>query len=181
MSVQVQLRRDTLANVLANHGALGEVFISTDTKELFIQDGATNGGFGAGGTYGAFGSFARKPALIESAGAGGETLTTGVTTYTSTVQLPAGYKFIMGAGWRINTTITGITTIDFGVTGSATLFAAIQSPSLTAGSTVIYGQNQVRFDAAPVSLLLTSHAGTNFTAGAIRFVVQYILLSPPTS
>ena len=49
MSVQVQLRRDTLANVLANHGAAGEVFISTDTKELFVQDGATNGGFKASG------------------------------------------------------------------------------------------------------------------------------------
>ena len=180
MSVQVQLRRDTLANVLANHGALGEVYISTNSKELFIQDGATNGGFKASGVRALFGSLA-QPALAESTGASGETLTTGVTTYTTTLQLPAGYKFIMGAGWLVKTTITGITTIDFGVTGSATLFAAAQSPSLTAGSTVIYGQNQVRFDAAPVSLLLTSHAGTNFTAGAIRFVVHYILLSPPTS
>jgi hypothetical protein len=33
MSVQVQLRRDTLANVAANHGALGELYISTDSKE----------------------------------------------------------------------------------------------------------------------------------------------------
>jgi hypothetical protein len=180
MSVQVQLRRDTLANVLANHGAAGEVFVSTDTHELFIQDGATNGGFKASGARALFGSLV-QPALAESAGAGGETLGTGVTTYTSTLQLPAGYKFIMGAGWLVKTTITGITTIDFGITGAATLFAAIQSPSLTAGSTVIYGQNQVRFDSAPVSLLLTSHAGTNFTAGAVRFVVHYILLSPPTS
>ena len=141
---------------------------------------ATNGGFKASGVRALFGSLA-QPALAESTGASGETLTTGVTTYTTTLQLPAGYKFIMGAGWLVKTTITGITTVDFGVTGSATLFAAAQSPSLTAGSTVIYGQNQVRFDAAPVSLLLTSHAGTNFTAGAIRFVVHYILLSPPTS
>jgi hypothetical protein len=28
--------------------------------------------------------------------------------------------------------------------------------------------------------LLTTHGG-NFTAGAVRFVVHYILLSPPTS
>jgi hypothetical protein len=181
MSVQVQLRRDTLANVLLNHGAAGELFVSNDTHEIFVQDGAgTNGGFRASGVRSLFGSLA-QPALAESTGVGGETLTAGVTTYTTSLQLPAGYKFIMGAGWLVKTTITGITTIDFGVTGSATLFAAAQSPSLTAGSTVIYGQNQVRFDAAPVSLLLTSHAGTNFTAGAIRFVVHYILLSPPTS
>jgi Major tropism determinant N-terminal domain len=180
MSVQVQLRRDTLANVLANKGVLGELFVSTDTKELFIQDGATNGGFRASGARGPFGSLA-QPALAESAGTNGETLTTGVTSYTTTLQLPAGYKFIMGAGWLVKTTITGITTIDFGVTGSATLFAANQSPSLTAGSTVIYGQNSLRYDATPISLLLTSHAGTNFAAGAVRFVVHYILLSPPTS
>jgi hypothetical protein len=179
MSVQVQLRRDTLANVLANHGAAGEVFVSTDTKELFVQDGATNGGSGVGGSYGPFGSFARKPSLIESAGAGGETLSL-AATYTSTVQLPAGYKFIMGAGWLTKTTITGPTNIDFGVTGSATFLAAATSSAFTAGNTVIFGQNQLRFDAAPVSLLLTTHGG-NFTAGAVRFVVHYILLSPPTS
>ena len=180
MSVQVQLRRDTLANVLANHGAAGEVFVSTNSKELFIQDGATNGGFRASGARGPFGSFTQL-AIAESAGAGGETLTTGVTTYTTTVQLPAGYKFIMGAGWLVKTTITGITTIDFGITGNATYFASAQSPSLTAGSTVIYTGTLLRFDASPISLLLTSHAGTNFTAGALRFVVNYILLSPPTS
>jgi hypothetical protein len=49
MAIQVQLRRDTLANVLANHGAAGELFVSTDTHEVFVQDGATNGGFQIGG------------------------------------------------------------------------------------------------------------------------------------
>ena len=91
--------------------------------DLFVQDGATNGGFKASGARGPFGSLTQL-AVAESAGANGETLTTGVTTYTTTLQLPAGYKFIMGAGWRVGTTITGITTIDFGVTGSPTYFAA---------------------------------------------------------
>jgi Major tropism determinant N-terminal domain len=180
MSVQVQLRRDTLANVLANHGALGEVYVSTDSKELFVQDGATAGGFRASGARGPFGSFTQL-AVAESIGATGETLTTGVTTYTTALQLPAGYKFIMGAGWRVGTTITGPTgTFNFGVSGAATYFASAQSPSLTAGSTVIYTGTLLRFDAAPISLLLTSNTG-NFTAGAVRFVVNYILLSPPTS
>ena len=180
MSVQVQLRRDTLANVLNNNGALGEVFISTDSKELFIQDGATKGGFRASGARGPFGSFIQL-AVAESAGASGETLTAGVTTYTTALQLPAGYKFIIGAGWRVGTTITGPTgTFNFGITGNATYFASGQSPSLAAGSTVIYTQALQRFDAAAISLLLTSNTG-NFTAGAIRFVVNYILLSPPTS
>jgi hypothetical protein len=180
MSVQVQLRRDTLANVLANYGALGEVFISTDTHELFIQDGATAGGFRASGARGPFGSFTQL-AVAESAGASGETLANGVTTYTTALQLPAGYKFIMGAGWRVGTTITGPTgTFNFGLTGLPTYFVSAQSPSLTAGSTVIYTGTNLRFDTSPISLLLTSNTG-NFTAGVVRFVVTYILLSPPTS
>ncbi|MGH6843113.1 MAG: hypothetical protein ACREDV_13700, partial [Methylocella sp.] len=51
MSVQVQLRRDTLANVLANKGVAGEVFVSTDTHEIFVQDGLANGGFKAGTAF----------------------------------------------------------------------------------------------------------------------------------
>jgi hypothetical protein len=47
MSVQVQLRRDTYANVNANHGAAGEVFVDTTNQRLVVQDGATNGGFPA--------------------------------------------------------------------------------------------------------------------------------------
>jgi Major tropism determinant N-terminal domain len=180
MSVQVKWRRGTLSQVQAFTGAQGEIAVTTDTNELYLQDGSTAGGWPTARRQMPFGSLAQL-ALIESTGVGGETLTTGVLTYTSTVQLPAGYKFIMGAGWRVETTITGPTgTFNFGVTGSPTLFASTQSPSIAAGSTVIYGQNQLRWDASPVSLLLTSNTG-NFTAGAIRFVVHYILLSPPTS
>jgi hypothetical protein len=47
MSVQVQLRRDTYANVAANHGAAGEVFVDTTNQRLVVQDGATAGGFPA--------------------------------------------------------------------------------------------------------------------------------------
>ena len=45
MSVQLQLRRDTYANVNANKGAVGEIFVDTTTQRLVIQDGVTNGGF----------------------------------------------------------------------------------------------------------------------------------------
>ena len=178
MSIQVQLRRDTLANIQANHGAQGELFYATDTGELYAQDGSTNGGFPANGRQMPFGS-RMQLAIAESSGAGGESLGTGAT-YTSTLQLPAGYKFILGAGWYVNTTITGPTSVDFGLVGSSTLFATGQTPSWTAGSTVIYGQNALRYDAAPVSLLLTSHGGS-FSAGAVRFAVHFIMLAPPSS
>ncbi|MGH6834927.1 MAG: hypothetical protein ACREC9_05085 [Methylocella sp.] len=45
MSVQVQLRRDVVANILANFGAQGEVWIDTTYNRLIVNDGATKGGF----------------------------------------------------------------------------------------------------------------------------------------
>lgn len=180
MSVQVRYRRDTAANLALFKGAQGEIVVNTDSYELHVCDGATYGGYKANGVNTLHGS-SMQPAIAESSGTDGETLGTGVTTYTSSLQLPAGYKWIFGAGWLVKTTITGITTIDFGLTGSPTLFASNQSPSLTTGSSVIYGQNQLRWDDAPVSLLLTSHTGTNFTAGAVRFVLHYMILNPPTA
>ncbi len=187
MSVQVQLRRDTLANIkTAVYGAQGELWVADDTQEVYLQSGnslQTPGGYKVGGAFGAYGSLLQT-GLIESAGAGGETITPGGTTYTSTVQLPAGYKWILGAGWRVETTLAGPTgNLSLGVTGNATAFINAQPVSgfsLTAGSTTLYGQNGLRYDASPISLLLTSSAG-NFTAGALRFVVHYLLLSPPTS
>jgi len=47
MSVQVQLRRDIYANIAANNGAAGEVFVDTTNQRLVVQDGATLGGFPA--------------------------------------------------------------------------------------------------------------------------------------
>ena len=44
MSDQLQLRRDTLANVQAATPAQGELAFATDTDQLFIGDGATAGG-----------------------------------------------------------------------------------------------------------------------------------------
>ena len=44
MSDQLQLRRDTLANIQAAVPAQGEAAFATDTGQLFIGDGATPGG-----------------------------------------------------------------------------------------------------------------------------------------
>ena len=44
MSIQVQLRRGTVAQNSAFTGAVGELVYATDTKELFIHDGVTAGG-----------------------------------------------------------------------------------------------------------------------------------------
>jgi hypothetical protein len=45
MSIQVQLRRDTDANVANFTGKAGEVVVETTSNRLVVQDGATVGGF----------------------------------------------------------------------------------------------------------------------------------------
>jgi hypothetical protein len=47
MSVQVQLRRDTDANILLNKGAVGEVFVDTTVYRTVVQDNVTLGGWPA--------------------------------------------------------------------------------------------------------------------------------------
>ena len=47
MSVQVQLRRDTDANILLNKGAVGEVFVDTTVFRTVVQDNVTPGGWPA--------------------------------------------------------------------------------------------------------------------------------------
>jgi hypothetical protein len=47
MSVQVQLRRDTDANILLNKGAVGEVFVDTTVFRTVVQDNVTLGGWPA--------------------------------------------------------------------------------------------------------------------------------------
>jgi|SRR5580704_3578656 hypothetical protein len=47
MSVQVQLRRDTDANILLSKGAVGEVFVDTTVYRTVVQDNVTLGGWPA--------------------------------------------------------------------------------------------------------------------------------------
>lgn len=173
MSVQVQLRRDTLANILANHGAQGEVFISTDSDELFVQDGATNGGFVVSAARGVFGSFLQLKTLEGAI----ETITTGGTTYSTAVQIPA-HAMVIGVSSRVVAAITGCTAFEIGVTGTPALFATGLATGAGATNTAIGGPNT--FGSA-TSLLLTSTAGGNFTAGTIRVTIQYLAIGAPSS
>lgn len=51
MSDQLQLRRDTFANIQAATPAQGELAFATDTDELFAGDGATAGGIRVGPSF----------------------------------------------------------------------------------------------------------------------------------
>lgn len=177
MSVQVQLRRDTLANVLANHGALGEVFISTDTHELFIQDGTTNGGFRAGIVN------ARDASGVPHGGSISygcqEELLTGLSgaTKVSTIAFP-NPCLILGVSCRVTTAITGATSFNVGRTGgTANEFGNVAIALNTTNAGILGTPNS---QSSSVTVTLTA-VGSNFTAGAVRIQLNYILLNPPTS
>ncbi len=178
MSVQVQLRRDTLTNVLANKGAVGEVFVSTDTHEIFVQDNSLAGGYKVGT------AFARDATNIPHGGSISlgcqEELLTGLSgaTKVSTITFP-NPCLVLGCSLRVTTAITGATSFTVGRTGgSATEFGS--GIGLTVGTTNsgILGTPNGQFSSVTVTLTAT---GSNFTAGAVRIQLNYILLNPPTS
>ena len=129
MSTQVQLRRDTAANVAAFTGAQGEVIVDTTNNRLVAQDGATPGGFAAAKlsevvTLGA-------SSLVAQAAHGGgltagcleQLVTLAGATTTSSVQIPAG-AIVLAVSNRVVTAITGATSYGCGVSGNATQFGA---------------------------------------------------------
>jgi hypothetical protein len=108
-----------------------------------------------------------------------ERLPVGLTSYQTLLQIPAGNKVILGAGWRVEAAVTLIAAIALGIPGTPGYFTASDTPSLAAGSAVIYQGLHTRYDAAPIPLLLTSLNGAGFGGGSLRFAVQYLALTPP--
>lgn len=116
-----------------------------------------------------------------------EGLISGLTgaSVASTVTFP-NPCLIIGCSCRVTTTITGATGFNVGLTGAVGTghnFGNIDwfgGPiGLTAGTTNagIVGPTG-NFGAVTVTL---TAAGANFTAGAVRIQLNYILLNPPTS
>ncbi|MGQ0446146.1 MAG: hypothetical protein ACT4O2_13730 [Beijerinckiaceae bacterium] len=190
MSVQVQLRRDTLANVLANKGVAGELFVSTDTKELFVQDGTTNGGFRVG-------IVAARDALNVPHGGSisygcQEELLTGLSgaTKVSTIQIPVG-AIVLGVSVRVTTLITGAggfrvdPTTDFGAGGAYMpngKFGFVAAALNTTNPGII-GPAAAYF-ASTITLTgrnAGNTANVNFTAGNVRIQINYMLVNPPAS
>jgi hypothetical protein len=183
MSVQVQLRRDTLANVLANKGAIGEVFVSTDTKGLFVQDGATLGGFTPNGT-----SPARAATGIDSSNVphGGniqfacqEQLLAGLSgaSVASTITFP-NPCLVLGVSCRVISAVTGATSFNVGRTGgTANEFGNVAVAAGTTNSGIL-GTPNGQYSSVTVTLIAV---GGNFTGGGVRIQLNYILLNPPTS
>jgi hypothetical protein len=180
------------------HGALGEVFVSTDTHGLFVQDGATIGGFTPNGT-----SPARAAAAVDATtntSHGGmsqfacqEQLISGLSgaTVVSTIAIPIG-AIVLGVSVRVTTAITGAAffwvdpTTDINGGGA---FTAVGKYGGVAGSLNTTNPGlaapQASFFSSTITLTgrtaASGGSAASFTAGAVRIQLNYILLNPPTS
>jgi hypothetical protein len=107
-----------------------------------------------------------------------ETLLSGLSgaTVTATNFIPANC-IVLSVGARVVTTITGATSYSVGVSGTPGQFGS--GLSLPAGSSNPGLIGPTAFYAA-TSVILTA-AGSNFTAGAVRLSVHYLLANPSAS
>lgn len=173
MSTQVQWRRGTASQVAGFTGVTGEIVVDTTNRRLVVQDGVTAGGVPANAAYGTFGSFLQ----LETLEGGIETITTGSTSYSTTLQIPAR-AMVVGVSSRVVAVITGCTAFEIGVAGTPGMFASGLGTAAGSTNSGIGGPNTF-YSATP--LLLTSTAGGNFTGGAIRLAIQYLTVGAPTS
>ena len=95
---------------------------------------------------------------------------------TTSVQIPANC-IVLSVGMRVTTTITGPTSFEVGVSGTPTQFGS--GLALAAGSTN-YGLIGPTAFYAATAIVLTATGG-NFTAGAVRLSVHYLLCPPSAS
>jgi len=173
MSVQFQLRRDVPANLAAFVGAVGEPIYDTTNRRLLLNDGLTPNGIPVNAAYGPLGSFL-QPNTLEGLI---ETITTGGTTYTSSLQIPAGVMLI-GVCSLVEAAITGCTAFELGISGTAAKFATGLAVAAASFNAALVGPF-IFTSATPI--LVTSTAGGNFTGGSIRFAIQYLTIGAPLS
>jgi hypothetical protein len=183
MSVQVKRRRDTAANLSGFTPASGELIVDTTNNRVIVGDGTTAGGWPAAklsevltGTValaqlalGAFGS-TLKIGVIEQL-----VTLSGASTVAAT-PIPANC-IVFGVGARTVTAITGATSYEVGQSGNLSQFGA--SLGLAAGSTN-YGIIGPTGFYSTTNVIVTA-AGGNFTGGAVRLAIFYLLIVPPTS
>ncbi len=107
-----------------------------------------------------------------------ETLLSGLSgaSVTASNFIPANC-IVLAVGARVVTTITGATSFEVGVSGTLAQFGS--GIGLTAG-TLNYGLIGPTAFYSANGVIVTS-AGSNFTAGAVRLSVHYLLANPSTS
>ncbi len=184
MSEQLQLRRGTAAQLAAFTPQAGELVVDTTNNRLVVGDGSTVGGFPAA-------KLAETPLATNAlntlaSGANGANLQFGVleflvsglsgATVTPPTQIPAN-AIVLSVGCRVTTAITGATSFSVGVSGTPGQFGSGLSLSLGSVNNGVIGPTAFY---SATSLVLTA-AGSNFTGGAVRLSIHYMLCGPSTS
>lgn len=184
MTEQLQLRRGDASDVADFIGAAGEVVVDTTNHRLVVNDGSTMGGFAAAKLSevvlptNALNTLATaaKGATIQFGVI--ETLVSGLSgaSVNAPTQIPADC-IVFAVGAYVVTTIAGATSYEVGVSGNLTQFGS--GLSLPAGSNNPGLIGPTAFYSA-TTLILTATGG-NFTAGAVRLSIHYMLATPSTS
>jgi hypothetical protein len=177
MAIQVQLRRGSSADVAANHGAQGELWVDTTNNRVVVQDGTTNGGFPAAklsevpvapSPNGATADFQWIEQLITCSGA--------------TVNIPLGGTYIMFAvALRVVTAVTGAAsiTINDSQNGNGHWGSGI---GVSAGTTNMGVASPGPYYNGSTTLALAAvGGGGSFTGGTVRVSVLAMAVTPPSS
>ena len=106
-----------------------------------------------------------------------ETLVSGMSGATVTGPSIPANCIVLSVGARVVTTITGATSFEVGVSGTLNQFGSLIG--LPAG-TLNYGLIGPTAFYSSTPILLTA-AGSNFTAGAVRISIHYLLANPSAS
>jgi hypothetical protein len=184
VSQQVQLRHDTAVNWSTVTPAQGEVVVDNTNNRALIGDGLTAGGNPAAKLSEAVLNTAASNVLAHGPNgskitiAVAEQLVSGLSgaSVTAPTQIPNG-ALVLAVSARITTAITGATSFEVGVSGTLGQFGT--GIGVTLGSTNEGMIGPTGFYSA-TSIILTA-AGGNFTAGAVRLSVMYLMFTPPTS
>jgi Major tropism determinant N-terminal domain len=184
LSVQVQLRRDTAANISAFTPAQGEGIVDLTNNRLTIGDGSTSGGHPMARLSEVVLNDAASNVL--ALGPNGSSITLNVVeqellslsgaSVNASTQIPAG-ALLFAVATRVVTAITGATSFSVGYSGSLSAFGS--GLGIAAGSTNegLIGPNPFY---SATTVVLTA-AGGAFTAGAVRLSLMYLMFGPPTS
>jgi hypothetical protein len=178
MSVQVQLRRDTAANIAAAAaGAQGEPWVDTTNNRIIVNDGSTVGGWPAAklsevpvapSPHGATAGFAWVEQLITCSG--------------PTTNIPLGETCVIyGVDLKVITSVTGCAsiTINDSQNGNEHWGSGI---GISAGSTNPGGATPGPYYNGSTTLALAAvGGGASFTGGTVRVSVLVMTITPPTS
>jgi len=182
MSTQVQLRRDTAANVAAFTGKQGEVVVDTTNNRLCLQDGATPGGWPAAKLSEVV-ALGATSLLAQAAHGGGvsvgcleQLVTLSGATTSSSVLIPNG-AIILAVSNRVVAAITGAASYSCGVSGNAAQFGALLGTSLGSTNLGLIGPAPFYANTA----VLYTAAGGNFSGGQLRMTIHYLLPIVATS